>query len=106
MNYLDRYTIIHNGEIYNYIELKEDLQKKAIVFAPLPIPRSYSLLMTIMAMSALNILTVCLRSRYGMKWNRNYLPPVTGSGKALYYSFNNRELAFASEIKALMGGRY
>ena len=27
-----RYTIIHNGEIYNYIELREELQKKGYSF--------------------------------------------------------------------------
>src|SRR6187399_492054 len=32
MHYLDRYTIIHNGEIYNYVELKEELQKKGYSF--------------------------------------------------------------------------
>ena len=32
MHYLDRYRIIHNGEIYNYIELKEELQKKGYAF--------------------------------------------------------------------------
>jgi len=32
LHYLQRYTIIHNGEIYNYIELKEDLQKKGYSF--------------------------------------------------------------------------
>ncbi|HKC36447.1 MAG TPA: asparagine synthase (glutamine-hydrolyzing), partial [Chitinophagaceae bacterium] len=32
MHYLQRYTIIHNGEIYNYIELKEELQKKGYSF--------------------------------------------------------------------------
>jgi len=32
MHYLDRYTIIHNGEIYNYLELKEELQQKGYVF--------------------------------------------------------------------------
>jgi asparagine synthase (glutamine-hydrolysing) len=32
MHYLDRYTIIHNGEIYNYVELKEELQKKSYSF--------------------------------------------------------------------------
>lgn len=33
MHYSDRYTITYNGEIYNYIELKEDLIKKGYVFA-------------------------------------------------------------------------
>src|ERR1043166_6572087 len=32
MNYSDRYTIIHNGEIYNYIELKDELLKKGYSF--------------------------------------------------------------------------
>jgi asparagine synthase (glutamine-hydrolysing) len=32
MHYLQRYTIIHNGEIYNYTELREELQKKGYQF--------------------------------------------------------------------------
>jgi asparagine synthase (glutamine-hydrolysing) len=32
MHYQSRYTIIHNGEIYNYIELKEELKKKGYSF--------------------------------------------------------------------------
>jgi len=31
-HYLNRYTIIHNGEVYNYIELKETLKKKGYAF--------------------------------------------------------------------------
>src|SRR5438132_11873587 len=33
MHYLNRYTILHNGEIYNYIELKETLQQKGYTFS-------------------------------------------------------------------------
>ena len=33
MHYLNRYTIIHNGEIYNYLELKEELVKKGYSFS-------------------------------------------------------------------------
>lgn len=32
MHYLDRYTIIHNGEIYNYLELRNLLQSKGYSF--------------------------------------------------------------------------
>ena len=32
LHYINRYTIIHNGEIYNYIELKEELLKKGYSF--------------------------------------------------------------------------
>src|SRR5262245_33536059 len=32
MHYLGRYTILHNGEIYNYLELKSLLQSKGYVF--------------------------------------------------------------------------
>lgn len=32
MHFLNRYTIIYNGEIYNYIEIREQLLKKGYVF--------------------------------------------------------------------------
>ena len=32
MHYHQRYTIVHNGEVYNYIELRETLQKKGHSF--------------------------------------------------------------------------
>ena len=32
MKYLDRYRIIHNGEIYNYIELKKELDQQGYSF--------------------------------------------------------------------------
>ena len=33
LHYGQRYVIIHNGEIYNYIELKQELQKRGYAFA-------------------------------------------------------------------------
>ncbi len=33
MHYRDRYSIIHNGEIYNYIELRKELEKEGYSFS-------------------------------------------------------------------------
>ena len=32
MKYLERYVIVFNGEIYNYLELKDELQKRGYNF--------------------------------------------------------------------------
>ncbi len=32
MHYLDRYTLVYNGELYNYLELKAELQQKGYRF--------------------------------------------------------------------------
>lgn len=32
LTYLDRYTIVHNGEVYNYLELRQQLQAMGYVF--------------------------------------------------------------------------
>ena len=31
LHYLDRYVIIYNGEVYKYLELKKELQKKSML---------------------------------------------------------------------------
>ena len=105
MHYLERYVIIHNGEIYNYLELKETLRGKGYVFQSETdtevILAAYdhyreSCLSLFDGMFAFAIwdnrlkTLFCARDRFGEKPFYYYFDPLT---PALY---------FGSEMKALM----
>ncbi len=104
MLYLDRYTITYNGEIYNYIELKDTLSKKGYYFTSecdtevvLAAYACYSkdCLQYFDGMFAFAIwdkveqTLFCARDRFGEK--------------PFYYTFlqKHNQLVFASEMKAL-----
>jgi len=102
MHYLNRYTIIHNGEIYNYVELKEELQKKGYSFTTQTdtevIAASYDCWeeecvdhfdgMFAFAIWDKEIKTLfAARDRFGEK--------------PFYYFFDTTQFTFASEMKAL-----
>lgn len=101
MHYLKRYSIVYNGEIYNYIELKEVLYKKGYRFQSNSdtevILAAYDYwkedcLEQLDGMFALAVLdkkaqiVFAARDRFGEK--------------PLYYVANNVRFAFASEMKA------
>jgi asparagine synthase (glutamine-hydrolysing) len=103
MNYLDRYVITYNGEIYNYIEIKNELLSLGYTFVSGTdtevILASYDCwkeksLLKFNGMWAFAIYdkleqTVFLaRDRFGVK--------------PLYYTDNNDEFLFSSEIKQLL----
>jgi asparagine synthase (glutamine-hydrolysing) len=98
----NRYSITFNGEIYNYIELKHDLQTKGYTFhtgsdtevlLALYDCKKESALQEIDGMFAFAIwdeveqTLFCARDRFGEK--------------PFYYYTNSRYFAFASEMKAL-----
>ncbi len=104
MHYLDRYTITYNGEIYNYIEIKEELIKKGYPFTShcdtevvLAAYACYGkdCLQHFDGMFAFAIWDVaqqtlfCARDRFGEK-------PFY-----YHYSYTNKQFVFASEMKAL-----
>ena len=102
MNYLDRYTIIHNGEIYNYIELKETLRKEGYVF--------HTSSDTEVIMAAYDHYgDECVDHFDGMFafaiWDEHeqelFAARDRFGEKPFYYCFNDEEFIFASEIKAL-----
>jgi asparagine synthase (glutamine-hydrolysing) len=102
MHYSGRYSVVHNGEIYNYIELREELAKKGYIFKTSSdtevILAAYDCykedcLKYFDGMFAFAIwdekeqTLFCARDRFGEK--------------PFYYSFDDEQFMFASEAKAL-----
>jgi asparagine synthase (glutamine-hydrolysing) len=102
MHYLERYCIIHNGELYNYVEIKAQLQQKGYVF------RSHSDTEVIVA--AYHAWGIdCLQQFDGMFafaiWDEKektlFAARDRFGEKPLFYSYADEQLLFASEIKSL-----
>ena len=97
-----KYTIIHNGEIYNYVELREELKKKGYVF--------HSQGDTEVILAAYNEWKQdCLQYFDGMFafaiWNEQEKKLFAARDrlgeKPFYYCHDGQSLLFASEMKAL-----
>ena len=107
MHYRGRYTIVYNGEIYNYLEIKQQLASKGYDFT------THSDTEVILA--AYDCYKQdCLRMFDGMFafaiWDETdqllFAARDRFGEKPFYYLFNNSEniLWFASEVKALTAG--
>src|SRR5450631_1189277 len=105
MHYLDRYTIVYNGEIYNYPELKEILGKKGYLF--------YTQSDTEVILAAYDCFKEeCLGYFDGMFafaiWDETkqslFAARDRFGEKPFYYSLDEDQLNFASEKKALWAG--
>ena len=102
MNYLDRYTIIHNGEIYNYIELREELLKNGYSFRT-------SSDTEVMAAAYDCWKEECVNHFDGMfafaiwdeKEKELFAARDRFGEKPFFYSYKDGLLVFASEMKAL-----
>ncbi len=97
------WTIVFNGCIYNYLELKQELKTKGCVF--------HSTTDTEVISEGLAVYGPSFFERLnGMfavgAWNKKeksvYLSRDRHGVKPLYYWFNGRTLVFASEIKAII----
>lgn len=102
MLYEGRYRIIHNGELYNYIELKESLQKKGYRF------HNHSDTEVILAaFDAYG--KECLQHFDGMfafaiwdeKEKELFAARDRFGEKPFFFSYDGERLLFASELKAL-----
>lgn len=102
MHYLDRYTIVHNGEIYNYLELRSLLQRKGYRFSS----RSD----TEVILAAFDHYgSDCLQYFDGMfafaiwdeKEQKLFLARDRFGEKPLFFYRDEQQFLFASEMKAL-----
>ncbi len=102
MHYLSRYTIVFNGEIYNYVELRNELIQLGYVL------NNHSDTEVLLALYDLKK-EKCLNDLDGMFafviWDdvekKLFFARDRFGEKPLYYSFHNGYLFFASEMKAL-----
>jgi asparagine synthase (glutamine-hydrolysing) len=102
MHYLSRYTIVFNGEIYNYVELRNDLINLGYVL------NNHSDTEVLLALYHFKK-DKCLNDLDGMFafviWDdlekKLFFARDRFGEKPLYYSFHNGYLYFASEMKAL-----
>jgi asparagine synthase (glutamine-hydrolysing) len=103
MHYLDRYTITFNGEIYNYLELRDMLLQKGYTF------QSHSDTEVLLALydhlkeQSLTLIDGMFAfAIYDSKENKVFCARDRFGEKPFYYSHKNgEELVFASEMKAI-----
>jgi asparagine synthase (glutamine-hydrolysing) len=102
MHYLDRFTIVHNGEIYNYLELKDSLEKKGYRF--------HSKSDTEVILAAYSSYGAdCCKYFEGMFafaiWDEQeqvlFAARDRFGEKPFYYTFSDSRLIFGSETKAI-----
>jgi asparagine synthase (glutamine-hydrolysing) len=102
MQYLKRYCIIHNGELYNYIEIREQLLKKGYQF--------HSQSDTEVIVAAYDAWgTNCLQQFDGMfafaiwdeKEKKLFAARDRFGEKPFFFFYDEEQLLFASEMKSL-----
>jgi len=102
MHYLDRYYIVHNGELYNYVEIKDQLRQKGYQF----ISQSDT---EVLVAAYAEWGTECLQHFEGMfafaiwdKIQQNLFAARDRFGeKPFFFFYDQEQLLFASEIKSI-----
>lgn len=98
----NRYAIVFNGEIYNYIELKKELLQKGVQFVTESDTEVLFHLMLLEGPSALSKLNgMWSFVLYDEQEQRFFMSRDRIGKKPLYYIYEGEQFAFASEMKAL-----
>jgi asparagine synthase (glutamine-hydrolysing) len=102
MLFNDRYSLVFNGEIYNYIEIKKELEQKGIRFSTASDTEVLLRLMIEEGPSALNKLNGMWSFVLYDEVEQSFLISRDRIGKKpLYYIHDGEQFAFASEMKSL-----
>jgi asparagine synthase (glutamine-hydrolysing) len=98
-----RYTLVFNGEIYNYIELKELLMKEGILFTSFSDTEVLFQLLIKKGSKALDYINGMFSFVFHDSKTNTWLAARDHFGiKPLYYAQCGSDLVFASEIKAIL----
>jgi asparagine synthase (glutamine-hydrolysing) len=101
---IDDYTIIYNGEIYNYVELKKDLEKKGIKFrtnSDTEVLLQYYILYGEECVKFLD--GMWSFAIYNHKKNLLFLSRDRFAEKPMYYSVQPEGIYFGSQISFIKG---
>jgi asparagine synthase (glutamine-hydrolysing) len=103
LSYDGRYTLIFNGEIYNYIELRKRLQNDGVTFRTNSDTEVLLFMLINYGNLALNELNGMFAFVFHDRMNNTWIAARDHFGiKPLYYATVGDELLFASEIKAIL----
>ncbi len=98
-----RYTLVFNGEIYNYVELKELLIKEGILFTSSSDTEVLFKLLIKKGSNALDYINGMFSFVFHDSKTNSWLAARDHFGiKPLYYAQCGSDLVFASEIKAIL----
>lgn len=98
----NRYVIVFNGEIYNYLELKKELQKANIEFTTTSDTEVLLNLLVLKGPDALQQLNgMWAFAMYDIEEKKLFLSRDRLGEKPLYYIQQQEQFAFASEMKSL-----
>ncbi len=98
-----RYQIVYNGEVYNYVELRADLERRGCVFKT---QSDTEVLLHQFALDGVDALQKFNGMFAFAIWDREarslFLARDRMGIKPLYYCVRDKELIFASELKSLL----
>lgn len=104
MTFDNRYIIVFNGEIYNYIELRQELQMKGISFVTASDSEVLLKLMVAEGPEALSKLNgMWAFVIYDAQERSLFMSRDRVGKKPLYYIHEQQQFAFGSEMKCLYG---